>query len=185
MKVTLFEDIVINKYTEAWWIKDNGEEPAFISIMPNIAELQSRLKCECVDIVRVYVGTQQYMIACDDMGRLSDRPPTALDRDENVVLVGSLIVMPYMRQRFLDSKDDPLGNHVRIGHVAGRFSDKDISDVENAYFLTDVKIIRSEADEIEVQKEIGGHWFPRWMTKRKARKAQKKYREKRRRRYYD
>lgn len=130
----------------AYVLYEGTKKPEFIKNDKGpVMDLETMLKiieADALEFDMARVGSFYYYVICDSMGRIRDRAPTAIDKDKDTVLVGTLIFMPTNGSEFSECTLETLYANTKIATITGRFSDKDISDIENAYVMTDVKVFK-------------------------------------------
>ena len=128
----------------AYVLYEGTKKPELIkSDKGSVMDLETMLKiveADALEFDMVRIGSFYYYVVCDSMGRIRDRAPTAIDKDKNTVLVGTLIFMPSNALDFAECTLKNLYSNTKVATITGRFSDKDISDIENIYVMTDVKV---------------------------------------------
>ena len=166
-----YEDIPSN-ICDAYVVYEGQKRPEYINTEDkplDLERMQEIIGADALEFDIAKMGeTQFYLVICDSMGRLHDRAPTALDSDKNVAFVGTIIVVQLHSGKFSELGLGLLKAKTCVATIAGRFSEKDITDMENVYVLKDIKVI-SDKNEIRMARE--GQSFPRkkWGVRRKKR----------------
>lgn len=161
------------KIVNAYVVYEGTRKPEFIDASEeplDLERMQDIIGADALefDVVKV-AGQMYYLVICDSMGRLRDRTPTALNDDKEAAFVGTIIVTQMCSGRISDLGLKILQENTRIATMAGRFSEKDISDLENIYVLNKVSVV---SDQNEIRKARERQSFPRkkegkiWRRKR-------------------
>lgn len=158
MKVRL-SNVCATSCESFMFIDEGGSRPA-AGDRGGIDTFMGMIHADCLEMVTAWVGERMYNIICDSEGRIKERFPSAVDTEGGVVLVGSLIIVGVGGHQISHDDVEYLRRHIFIATVSGRFCETDITDGNNTYVLTGVRLVGPPEDPAGMTGPVGGTTVP-------------------------